>query len=357
MTTVLIMAGGTGGHVFPALAVADVLRARSCRVVWLGTHRGIEARVVPAAGIAIEWIRVSGLRGKGVLSWLLAPFRLLQALGDALGAVRRSRPDVVLGLGGFVAGPGGVAARLLGRPLVIHEQNAVAGLTNRILARLAVTVAEAFPGSFAPGLGALAIGNPVRRSIETLPVRSAMPRPHAHLLVFGGSQGAAVLNRIVPAALALLNPAERPEVLHQTGRARRDQVAAAYAAAGVACEVREFIDDMAEAYAWADLAVCRSGALTVAELAAAGVPGLLVPFPTAVDDHQTANARFLADRGGAVLVPESSLTAESLATQLRSLAGPDRRRRDAMAEAARRAAMPGAAERLADLCLVAGAAS
>ncbi len=355
MTTVLIMAGGTGGHVFPALAVADVLRERACRVVWLGTHRGIEARLVPAAGIAIEWVRVSGLRGKGILSWLTAPFRLLQALGDAFGAIRRTRPDVVLGLGGFVAGPGGLAARVLGKPLVIHEQNAVAGLTNRILARLAGTVAEAFPGSFPPGLGAIAIGNPVRRSIEALPVRCAMPRPHAHLLVFGGSQGAAVLNRVVPAALALLDPAERPEVLHQTGRDRRDQVAAAYAVAGVVCDVRDFIDDMAAAYSWADLAVCRSGALTIAELAAAGVPGLLVPFAAAVDDHQTANARFLANRGGAVVVPESTLTPEVLATQLRSLAGPDRRRRDAMAEAARRAAMPGAAERLANLCLAAGA--
>jgi len=355
VTTVLIMAGGTGGHVFPALAVADVLRARACRVVWLGTHRGIEARLVPAAGIPIEWIRVSGLRGKGVFSWLSAPFRLLQALIDSIGAIRRTRPDVVLGLGGFVAGPGGLAARIFGRPLVIHEQNAVAGMTNRILARLAGTVAEAFPGSFDPSVGAIAIGNPVRRSIEALPVHCAMPRPHAHLLVFGGSQGARVLNRTVPAALALLEQAERPEVLHQTGRDRREEVAAAYAAAGVVCDVREFIDDMAEAYAWADLAVCRSGALTVAELAAAGVPGLLVPFPAAVDDHQTANARFLADRGAAVLVPESSLTPELLATQLRSLAGTDRRRRDAMASAARRAAMPGAAERLADLCLAAGA--
>ena len=355
MTTVLIMAGGTGGHVFPALAVADVLRARACKVVWLGTQRGIEARVVPAAGIPIEWVRVSGLRGKGIGSWLAAPFRLAQALIDSFRAIRHCRPDVVLGLGGFVAGPGGLAARIVGRPLVIHEQNAVAGFTNRILARLADTVAEAFPGSFAPNVGAVAIGNPVRRSIEALPVRCAMPRPHAHLLVFGGSQGAAVLNRTVPAALALLEPAERPEVLHQTGRDRRDEVAAAYAAAGVVCDVREFIEDMAEAYAWADLAVCRSGALTVAELAAAGVPGLLVPFPTAVDDHQTANARFLANRGAAVLVPESSLSPEFLAQQLRSLAGPDRRRRDAMAEAARRAAMPGAAERLADLCLAAGA--
>jgi UDP-N-acetylglucosamine--N-acetylmuramyl-(pentapeptide) pyrophosphoryl-undecaprenol N-acetylglucosamine transferase len=357
MTTVLIMAGGTGGHVFPALAVAEVLRARACRVVWLGTRRGIEARLVPQAGLEVEWVRVAGLRGKGFASWLGAPFRLSRALADALGAVRRCRPDVVLGLGGFVAGPGGVAARLLGRPLVIHEQNAVAGLTNRLLARLATTVAEAFPGSFAPALGAVAIGNPVRRAIEQLPARDAAPRPRAHLLVFGGSQGAATLNRIVPAALALLEPTEHPQVLHQTGRGRRDPVAATYAATAVAADVREFIDDMAEAYGWADLAVCRSGALTVAELAAAGVPGLLVPFPAAVDDHQTANALFLATRGAAVLLPEATLTPESLAAELRTLTGPDPRRREAMAEAARRAAMPGAAERLADLCLAAAGAS
>jgi UDP-N-acetylglucosamine--N-acetylmuramyl-(pentapeptide) pyrophosphoryl-undecaprenol N-acetylglucosamine transferase len=343
--------------VFPALAVADVLRARACEVVWLGTERGIEARVVPAAGIRIEWVRVAGLRGKGLASWLGAPFRLVRALGDALGAIRRCHPDVVLGLGGFVAGPGGLAARLSGRPLVIHEQNAVAGLTNRLLARIATSVAEAFPGAFAPAVGAIAIGNPVRRAIEALPVRCAIPRPHAHLLVFGGSQGAAALNRVLPAALALLLPGERPEVLHQTGRGRQAEVAAAYVAAGVSCDVREFIDDMAAAYSWADLAVCRSGALTVAELAAAGVPGLLVPFPAAVDDHQTANARFLANRGAAVLVAEASLTPEFLAAELRLLVGPDRKRRDAMAEAARRAAMPGAAERLADLCLAAGAAA
>ena len=354
MTTVLIAAGGTGGHVFPALAVAQVLRERACHVVWLGTERGIEARLVPAANLPIEWMRVAGLRGKGLGSWLAAPFRLLRALRDALGAVHRTQPDVVLGLGGFVAGPAGVAARLCRRPLVIHEQNAVAGLTNRVLARLATTVAEAFPGSFAPAVGAVAIGNPLRRQIEALPVRCAMPRPQAQLLVFGGSQGAAALNRLVPAALALLAPAQRPAVLHQSGRGRQTEVAAAYAAAGVQADVREFIDDMAAAYSWADLAVCRSGALTVCELAAAGVPAILVPFPAAVDDHQTANARFLANRGAAVLLPEATLTAPLLAGELGALAGPDRRRRDAMADAARRAAMPGAAERLADLCLAAG---
>jgi UDP-N-acetylglucosamine--N-acetylmuramyl-(pentapeptide) pyrophosphoryl-undecaprenol N-acetylglucosamine transferase len=351
MTTVLIMAGGTGGHVFPALAVAEVLRARSCRVVWLGTRRGIEARLVPAAGIPVEWVRVAGLRGKSLASWLGAPFRLLRALMDAHAAVRRCRPDVVLGLGGFVSGPGGLVARVLGRPLVIHEQNAVAGFTNRILARLADTVAEAFPGSFPAGVGAVVVGNPVRREIEALPARARAPRARPRLLVFGGSQGAVALNRLLPAALALLGASERPEVLHQTGVGRRDEVAAAYAAAGVAADVREFIDDMAAAYGWADLAVCRSGALTVAELAAAGLPGVLVPFPAAVDDHQTANARFLASRGAAMLLAEATLTAERLAEALRPLLASDPSRREAMAAAARAAARPGAAERLADLCL------
>ncbi len=354
MTTVLIMAGGTGGHVFPALAVAKVLQQRACRVVWLGTHRGIEARLVPAAGIDMEWVRVAGLRGKGASSWLQAPLRLMQAFGDSLRAVRRIRPDVVLGLGGFVSGPGGIAARLLGRPLVIHEQNAVAGLTNRVLALLAHSVAEAFPGAFRASVGAVAIGNPVRREIEMLRADLSF-RPHLprHLLVFGGSQGAAAINRIVPAALALLPAASRPAVLHQTGRDRREAVVAEYAALGVDADVREFIDDMAAAYGWADLAVTRSGALTVAELAAAGTPALLVPFPAAVDDHQTENARFLTRHGAALLFPESLLTPESLAAELARLLGVDGTLLGAMAVAARGAAVPGAAETLADLCLAA----
>ncbi|MCZ8130655.1 MAG: undecaprenyldiphospho-muramoylpentapeptide beta-N-acetylglucosaminyltransferase [Steroidobacteraceae bacterium] len=355
MKRVLIMAGGTGGHVFPALAVARVLQSRGCAVAWLGTQAGIEARLVPAAGIPVEWVRVGGLRGKGLVTLAAAPFKLFRALADALAAVKRVQPDVVLGLGGFVAGPGGLAAWLTRRPLVIHEQNAIAGFTNRVLARFARTVACAFPNAFGAGTGAVVTGNPVRTEIESLPPPAARAATHsrARLLVFGGSQGAAAINRLVPAALALLPPRERPEVLHQTGRNRRDEVAKAYAAAGIEADVREFIDDMAGAYAWADAAVCRSGALTVAELAAAGLPSLLVPFPAAVDDHQTANARFLASRGAAVLLPEATLTAERLAQELQGVVGHDPRRRAAMAEAARAAAHPGAAERLADLCFAA----
>ncbi len=354
-TRVLIMAGGTGGHVFPALAVARELRERSVEVRWLGTKAGIEARLVPAAGIDVEWVRVSGLRGKGVAGWLAAPFKLTRAVRDALAAVKSWNPDVVLGLGGFVSGPGGIAAWLTRRPIVIHEQNAIAGLTNRVLATLARTVAEAFPGSFGARTDVVVTGNPVRREIEAIPAPAQRMSGHARprLLVFGGSQGAAALNRLVPSAIARLEPAERPEVLHQTGRGRRDAVAAAYAAAGVTADVREFIDDMAAAYAWADVAICRSGALTVAELAAAGVASILVPFPAAVDDHQTANARYLASRGAAVLLQESTLTAERLAHELKLLTCGDPRRRLAMAEAARGAAVPGAAEKLADLCLAA----
>ncbi len=358
MTTVLIMAGGTGGHVFPALAVARVLEARACRVVWLGTRRGIEARLVPAAGIDIEWVRVVGLRGKGLGSWLQAPLRLAQALADSLRAVQRTRPDVVLGLGGFVSGPGGIAARLLGRPLVIHEQNAVAGFTNRILARLARNVAEAFPGAFGASVGAIAVGNPVRREIEAIGAEAAAdPHTPRHLLVFGGSQGAAALNQLVPAALALLPPSARPAVVHQTGRDRREAVAVAYAMLGVEADVREFIDDMAASYRWADLAVTRSGALTVAELAAAGLPALLVPFPAAVDDHQTANARFLTRHGGARLMPEATLTPQLLAGELGALLGSDTSALALMGQGARRAAVPGAAEVLADLCLAARSGS
>jgi UDP-N-acetylglucosamine--N-acetylmuramyl-(pentapeptide) pyrophosphoryl-undecaprenol N-acetylglucosamine transferase len=356
--TVLIMAGGTGGHVFPALAVADVLRQRSCRVVWLGTRRGIEARVVPAAGIPVEWVRVAGLRGKGFASWIGAPLRLLQALIDSIAAIRRTRPDVVLGLGGFVSGPGGVAAKLLGRPLVIHEQNAVAGMTNRILSRIAATTAQAFPGAFPATVHAVTIGNPVRRDIEALSARALMPARSGprHLLVFGGSLGAAALNRLAPAALALLPADARPRVLHQTGRDRRDAVSAAYEAAGSQADVCEFIDDMAAAYLWADLAICRSGALTVTELASAGLPALLVPFPAAVDDHQTANGHFLADRGAAVLMPESALDEQKLAQEISRLLGADATTLEHMSEAARGAAAPGAAERLADLCLSAAGA-
>jgi len=352
----LVMAGGTGGHVFPALATARVLQRRGYRIVWLGTQRGIEARLIPAAGIPVEWLSVSGLRGKGLSTLLVAPVRLLVALMQALRAVRRHRPSVVLGAGGFASGPGGVAAWLLRRPLVVHEQNAVAGLTNRVLARLADRVLEGFPGSFGRGVRAEHVGNPVRPEIAALSPperRYAAREGRTRLLVFGGSQGAARLNAVVPAALAELPEVLRPDVLHQTGQHGLEETVAAYRARGIEADVRPFIDDMAGAYGWADLAVCRAGALTVAELAAAGLPAVFVPFPAAVDDHQTRNAEHVVRIGGGVLLPEQALTPVSLAARLRDLLEAGRPRLCGMAAAARGMAITDADERLADACVAA----
>lgn len=350
---VMIMAGGTGGHVFPGLAVAEALRARSVGVVWLGTRRGLESRLVPAQGIEIEWISIAGLRGKGAGAWLAAPFRLALALGQALAALRRRKPSAVIGLGGFVSGPGGVAARLTGRPLLIHEQNAVAGTANRALARFASRIYEAFPGSFPARLRAECVGNPVRESIAALPppARRFADREGARprLLVLGGSQGARALNRVLPDALARLDAAARPVVRHQAGVSVAE-TEAAYRQAGVEARVDAFIDDMAEAYGWADFVVARAGALTISELAAAGLGALLVPYPHATDDHQSRNAAHMAEAGAAIAIPERELDAERLARELAPLTG-DRARLLAMAEAARRMARPGAAERLADACI------
>ena len=353
----LIMAGGTGGHVFPALALARALRARSWQVVWLGTRRGIEARVVPAEQIPIEWLSIGGLRGKGVATLLAAPFRLARALFEALAVVRRHRPSVVVGLGGFVSGPGGVAAWLLRRPLLIHEQNAVAGFTNRCLARIATRVLAAFPGAFGAD-AALVIGNPVRADIAALPpppARFATRRGPIRVLVIGGSQGAVKLNGVVPQALAQVSRESPLEVRHQSGERWLEQAEQGYRAAGVGARVTAFIDDMAAAYAWADLVVCRAGALTVSELAAAGVGALFVPFAAAVDDHQTHNARWLVDEGAALMISEAELTAERLARALAPLCR-GRGRLLAMAERARLMARPRATEELADACMSYGEA-
>lgn len=350
---VLIMAGGTGGHVFPALAVARILRGRDEQVVWLGSRNGMETRLVPQDGFDIETIRVSGLRRKGLLAWLGAPWLLALALVDALRVMRRRRPKAVLGMGGFASGPGGVAAWLLGRPLVIHEQNAVAGLTNRLLAGLAREVLEAFPGSFSSGTHRRVTGNPVRADIERLPdpaQRLAGRSGPLRLLVLGGSQGARVLNENLAPALALLPAAARPEVWHQAGAATLELARAAYRQAGIEARTEAFITDMAAAYAWADLVICRAGALTIAELAAAGLPAVLVPFPGAVDDHQTRNAAFLVDAGAAVLLPQAELTPARLAAEIGAY---DAARRLVLERAlrARARAQPGAAEAIADLCL------
>ena len=350
---ILLMAGGTGGHVYPALAVAQSLRDHAREVVWLGTRLGIEARVVPAAGIPVEWIDVQGLRGKGALALLTAPVRLVRATLESLSVMRRHRPAAVLGMGGFVSGPGGVAAWLARRPLVIHEQNAVSGLTNRLLARLARVVLQAFPGSFSPRVHAETVGNPVRREIAELASpaeRFASRSGPLRLLVLGGSQGALALNRSVPAALGHLAEAERPLVRHQAGPRTLHAAREAYDRAGVAVELESFIDDMAAAYAWADVVVCRAGALTVAELAAAGVGAIFVPFPAAVDDHQTANAAPLVAAGAAAILQERDLTEDSLAALLRAFLS-SRGHLLERAEKARAQAKPEALARITEVCL------
>ncbi len=355
----MIMAGGTGGHVFPGLAVADELRARSREVVWLGTHRGIEARVVPQHGIEIEWISIAGVRGRGLWAWFSAPFRLAKAIAEAFAALRRRRPAAVLGMGGFVAGPGGLAAWLARKPLIIHEQNSVAGTTNRWLAPLAVRVFAAFPNSFPPGVRAELIGNPVRRSLA--PAEAPRARLEARrgarrrLLVFGGSQGARILNETVPRALAELPAALRPDIWHQAGRLGIAAAREAYADAGVEARVVEFIEDMGEAYEWADLVIGRAGALTVSELRAVGVGAILVPFKAAIDDHQTLNARHFVTGGAGVLIAEQELTVAGLARELADALG-DFERLVHMAEAARAHAELEAAKKLAVACLEAAEA-
>jgi UDP-N-acetylglucosamine--N-acetylmuramyl-(pentapeptide) pyrophosphoryl-undecaprenol N-acetylglucosamine transferase len=358
--TALMMAGGTGGHIFPALAVASQLRQRGWQVVWLGTRQGLESRLVPPHGIEIEWLSVAGLRGKGWLGLLSGLPRAALALLQALRALRLRRPDVVVGFGGFVSFPGGVAAFLTRRPLLVHEQNSIAGLSNRVLALLAREVMAGFPQAFSQrGANPLArwlpvpgecrwTGNPVRAEVAALPPpaqRFAGRTGPLQLLVVGGSQGARALNTVVPAAIACLPATLRPRILHQAGPKLHAEMADAYGRLGVEADVRPFIEDMAAALADADLVICRAGALTVAELCAAGVGAVLVPFPAAVDDHQTGNGRFLVERGAARMIAQHALDAQSLAALLASL---DRSQLLAMAEAARLLARPEAAAAVAD---------
>ncbi|MGH8158481.1 MAG: undecaprenyldiphospho-muramoylpentapeptide beta-N-acetylglucosaminyltransferase [Rhodanobacter sp.] len=346
----LIMAGGTGGHIFPGLAVADCLRAQGVPVVWLGAAGGMETKVVPAHRIELHTVAVGGLRGKGIRTRLLAPLMLLRALFASLAVLRKVKPRSVLSMGGYVAGPGGLAAWLLRCPLLVHEQNRVAGFTNRKLAGFAKRVLAGFADALPQ---AEWVGNPVRAVIASLAApaqrmaaRSGRPR----LLVLGGSLGARALNLAVPQALAQLTPAQRPEVVHQCGTRGLDEAREAYAKAGFEAQVVAFIDDMAASYGWADLAVCRAGALTLAELTAAGLGAVLVPFPHAVDDHQTRNAEVLVAVGAAVVMQESELDVQILAQRLESLLG-DRRRLQAMAEAARTLAKPDAAQVIARACV------
>lgn len=352
--TVLIMAGGTGGHIFPALAAARVLRERGFEPVWLGTQRGLEAKLVPPQQIEIEWISVSGLRGKGITTWFAAPFKLALAVWQSLKVMRRRKPAVVLGAGGFVSGPGGIAAWLTRRPLVIHEQNAIAGMTNRMLSRFARRVLEAFPASFPARAHAQRVGNPVRREIAAIAPpaqRFAQRSGPLRVLIFGGSQGAARLNTVVPAAFAMIDAAHRPQIIHQAGERHIAAARDMYAKHGVDADVRAFIDDMAEVYAWADLVICRSGALTVSEIAAAGLGAVFIPFAAAVDDHQTRNAQFLVDAEAALLIAESELAPLRLYETLRSLFAAGRGKLADMAMRARALAITDADVRLADACI------
>ena len=345
--TIMIMAGGTGGHVFPALAVAECLRQRGWRVVWLGAKAGMEATLVPKYGYEMAWVRFSGLRGKGYARIPALPVNLLVAFWQSARAIFAVRPDVVLGMGGFISFPGGMMASLFGRPLVIHEQNSIAGLANKVLSRLADRALQAFPDALA---GAQLCGNPVRRDIALLAApraRSAARSGRLNLLVLGGSLGAQALNDVVPQALALLPETARPQVTHQAGAKHIEAVRAAYAAAGVEAEALAFIDDMARSYGEADVVLCRAGALTVAELACAGVASILVPFPHAVDDHQTGNARYLAAVGAAILLPQAELSAQRLADIMRSLT---REQLLEMAEKAHALARPDAADIVAGVC-------
>ena len=348
---VLIMAGGTGGHVFPALAVADELRSRDVDVFWMGTEKGIEAKLVPASGYPLTYISVQGLRGNGLLGWLLAPFKLIKAVAEAVSAIKQIKPDVVLGLGGFASGPGGVAARLLAKPVVIHEQNAIPGLTNRLLSRVAQRVLQGFPRSFTAARHAEWVGNPVRTTIESITkpkTRLADRAGPVRVLVLGGSLGAKSLNTVLPEAFTSVKTAV--EIKHQCGVRHLDVCQENYKKAATNAEVTAFIDDMANAYAWADLVICRAGALTVAEVSATGVAALFVPYPYAVDDHQTHNASALVSAGAAKLIQESDLTVASFAAEISELVS-DRSVLVDMAIRARGQAKTGTAQYVADICL------
>ena len=345
--TILIMAGGTGGHIFPALAVADVLRAQGWKVVWMGAPNSMEAELVPKHGYEMAAVNFSGLRGKGLARKLMLPINLLVAMAQSARVILQRHPDVVLGMGGYITFPGGVVSRLLMRKLVIHEQNSIAGLSNKVLAKIATRVMSGFPDVLPQ---ALWCGNPVRDAIAKIDapqVRFSTRTDRLKVLVVGGSSGAQALNEAMPQALALLAKNVRPEVIHQTGKKHYETVQGLYRKAGVTANIRPFLDDMASAYASADVVICRAGALTIAELAAAGVASILIPFPFAVDDHQTYNAKFLSERGAAILLPQKELSAASLARYLQAL---DREKLLAMAVQARALAKPEAALSVAKVC-------
>ncbi len=343
----MIMAGGTGGHIYPGLAVADVLKNEGWKVIWLGAPNSMEAELVSRHGYDIALVRFGGLRGKGLLRKLMLPFNLLIAIWQSAVAMFRHRPDVVLGMGGYITFPGGVVAVLLGKPLVIHEQNSIAGLSNRVLAKIASRVMCGFPNAIQGGTWC---GNPVRAAISALPdpqERYDARNGVMNVLVVGGSLGAQALNEMLPQALFCLPQENEPQVVHQTGKKQYEDVKELYESAGIPAEIRPFLDDMAHYYAWADLVICRAGALTIAELAAAGVASILIPYPYAVDDHQTANAKFLSEAGAAVLLPQEALAPRRLADIIEGIS---REKALQMAFCARKLAQPDAAIKVAGVC-------
>ena len=349
---VLIMAGGTGGHIFPGLAVAAVLKQRHIPVRWLGAEGGMETNTVPKAGIELDLVAITGLRGKGIMRWLRMPLMLMRAVWQARRLLEANRPGCALSFGGYAAAPGGIAAWTKGIPVVVHEQNRVPGMTNRLLAKFSRKILQGFPGTFPATASALDSGNPVRAEVAALlepQIRLAGRNGPIRVLVTGGSQGAQILNLTVAAAMKRLPENIAFEIRHQAGANRVAEASAAYSEAGVDADIQAFINDMAEAYGWADLVICRSGALTVAELAAAGVASVLVPFAHAVDDHQTRNAEYLAFADAAVILPQGTLDAQKLATALEPLLS-DRGLLLSMAVAARKQALPNAAEKVAEAC-------
>lgn len=353
---VMIFAGGTGGHVFPALAVAKQIKQQSVPVIWVGTKHGIEAKVVPNAGFKIEWISVNGLRGKNTVTYLLAPFKLALTSLQVTWLLIKHRPCAVLGMGGFVAGPGGLIAALLRKPLIIHEQNAIAGLTNRILAPFAKRILTGFPSTFVRK-NVEVLGNPVRSEISQIQRLQKIAEPEGrplNILIIGGSLGAQALNENVPAALAevsrMLSDELKPEIWHQAGENKQNITRDHYAEYGVKARVDAFIEDMQDAYAWADLVICRAGAITVAELSVVGIGAVFIPYPYAVDDHQTANASALVNAGAAVMIDEKNLTVTALAKVLNDLLN-NRAKIKSFAEAAGAFAKPQAAKEVAKVCL------
>jgi UDP-N-acetylglucosamine--N-acetylmuramyl-(pentapeptide) pyrophosphoryl-undecaprenol N-acetylglucosamine transferase len=349
---VLIMAGGTGGHIFPGLAVAEVLRKRNVPVRWLGAEGGMETRTVPAAGIDLDVVAITGLRGKGLMRWVKMPFMLLRAVWHARRLLEANRPSCAVSFGGYAAAPGGIAAWTKGIPVLVHEQNRIPGMTNRLLTRFARKILQGFPGTFPQDTSAIDSGNPVRHEVAAIAdpqTRLAGRSGPVRVLITGGSQGAQVLNTVVPGALKLLSPTVSIEIRHQAGAKRVNEALEAYKEADINADIQPFISDMAEAYTWADLVICRSGALTVAEIAAAGVASVLVPFAYAVDDHQTRNAEYLADAGAAVILAQSTLEPQILADTLKPLLS-DREVLLTMATAARSKALPDAAEKVVEAC-------